>query len=167
MKQKEVWMNVGISVITSVVVFFLLAQFFGAPLFSPATSIYKGNLESQQIVNANACNADGVCETNTLKSFGGAIYIGQPQNEIKIARSGENDLGILGASKVKVNSLVSTGGAIYLGEDPNQIKLSESSGGSLGIQGVNTISVTALAGNGTAYACLDSSGNFLRSESPC
>jgi hypothetical protein len=76
MKNKEVWKTVGISAVTSIVVFFILGQVFGAPLFSPSWSnkqaypSLQGASDPVQYteINANRCQADDVCEVNSLSA---------------------------------------------------------------------------------------------------
>src|SRR3990167_8641236 len=61
---KQFWTTVITAVVLSVVVSIIILKLGGSVLLSPKS------VGAVQFVNANACNADGVCEVNNINASG-------------------------------------------------------------------------------------------------
>ncbi|MBU0906523.1 MAG: hypothetical protein KKD18_04600 [Nanoarchaeota archaeon] len=100
MKSNEIWTIVGIAALTSVVVFFVLYFAFGQVMFAPYINAWPttnaqvgGEGGGTSEINANRCQADGTCEMNNA-DIGGAVYLGNDPNQVKISHGPDYDLSI-------------------------------------------------------------------------
>lgn len=189
MKQKELLTTIGISVLSSVVVFFVLSQIFGQPLFGPALK----KEDNQIIVNAHQCTADEVCEVKTriesargfpiiLSSDSGFAKI---ESDLILTKQGQsggvifktNNLGSLtitpqsGTAKLEgeltITSLESQIGTILRQNPGGSFTIQTPKGQQVKIDG--SLLVTDLGGNVTqkSYVCVDGNGRLYRSNLPC
>ena len=155
MESKQIWMTAVVALVVSLVTALTVNV---APGLSP-----RAGSTAPLTVRANSCDADGVCEMNTLIAT----------EDFRFKDDGRFNLGFTsdGHILVKKNAYITSdelsaydhippdlSGNLYVEKDiivGNDLVVWD---------GIGALS---MAGNGTAYVCLSSLGTFFRSQTPC
>ncbi|MBU0466446.1 MAG: hypothetical protein KKD94_01300 [Nanoarchaeota archaeon] len=185
-KNKQLWTTIVVAVIAAVVASVITVSVMGNAMFSPASKIISG-------VNANACSADDNCEANKINTprvntgiiKGDLHIIGAPSlllDADPVEVTGRINIGER-VSTPRVDTEFIKGNLNLIGTPDI---LLDAHGGDVDVQGTAIFShpslgspitinpmvelpiqVSSFVGNGTAYACINSNGNFFRSSTPC
>ena len=167
--KNEFWKTIGISALTSVIVFVMLYFAFGQVLLGPVVVPKE--------INANACSADGVCEMrearadtgifggylsiqSSLYADGGQVAIEKPITSGVQITGNNNGVGLEISTGLRTGYLSAggqTGGGLYV--DGSQVSFNSPI--------TSDVTVSGLGGNSTGYVCVDSEGKLLRSQTPC
>ncbi|MBU0466479.1 MAG: hypothetical protein KJ718_04050 [Nanoarchaeota archaeon] len=184
MNNKQLWTTIVVAVIAAVVASVITVSVMGNAMFSPP------NLKITSEVNANACNADGVCEVISLTASeditvgdaatfkyvsAGAITGNQLfTDDFVINTDGSPDMRLILLNENEDIELHARNGAsLTVGEDPYDVGHGAVvvEGGNLLVYGelgaTGKLNSQEYVGNSTAYACISLSGEIFRSSTPC
>lgn len=166
--KNEMLRTVGVAVITSVIVFFVLYFMMQQVMFGPDTG--------RAVINANECRADVLCEINntrmstakiegqlTLTRVGDAegVYLFSERGNLYINPDNFNTKLLGNFDIVNINGISQT---TFTTNRLGSLVVTPTSGATE-ING--DLSISNLTGAGNAYACVNSAGRFYRSISPC
>lgn len=189
MKKEEVWKTVGISALTSVIVFLVLYFAVGGVMMSPPWGnirpVQQAELEPypypqcQNCEHAKACDADGTCEVRSLVTIpsvrdnngtnntgGSTTIVGGNIGAIRVELEDLEASGQIRAHAVSGTYGVS-GGWIQAVTPGSFVTLSQGDIQATGLRHEDWQTIPPGSNYGFAYACLDAQGNFFRSETPC
>jgi len=125
------------------------------------------------IINAHACSADETCEVNNLQALSVEV-IGPNSADLILEAQNGNSWQWQSSSSGFFNLILNSGESLPVQITPEGIILIN--GGALFIEDTRfedtaeflaDVRVRSQLGNGTAYACLESDGNLVRSQTPC
>ena len=172
MDNRQIWITAFIALIVAIVV--SLVTGVVSPALAPRTSL------SSAPINANSCNADGICEINGANVEGqlNVFGLGKFDNGLNVNNGDTNIEGnLITLNDVELGKYgnVNPVMKIYQTSDGNKYlnvnDFAKFSGG-LNVDSGDTsiegpLFLITLSGNSTAYACLDNQGKLFRSQTPC
>jgi len=164
MDSKQLWTTIIVALVVAVITS-LVTSFAVGPQLSP-TSLERSASVGGSALTAHACNADGVCETNTVKV----------ENQLlsQVQLSGEEFLSTNALATEAIVTEVSRVEQILTVGQPgtplDQSFFSAESGvvevdGALILDGI--FQIPDFGEFGVSYACFSPAGTMYRSPTPC
>jgi len=173
--------NIGVIILVSAIVAVVTSIVTGLIVANVNLSPQKIISDASGTINAHKCMADGVCEVNSMSSYGPIDVGGDDGSLISSAGvytnilSAKSDLIVDGDIKLRDNPTqyprwilsVSDVGLFELTENlygqlNTPIRIWGGAGGN-----TNAIEMNSLAGSGSGYVCADYQGVLYRSVTPC
>jgi hypothetical protein len=128
----------------------------------------SGGEVSHGMINAHACNADGICEMDRLYLESKELNLSSKWKLFGNSAIGSNYLNFYdvnhGWTPLELISHQNQSGLILHGTlDANKVVVN----GDVTLNGDGELKLQSNAGNGSAYACFTSEGVLYRSQTPC
>jgi hypothetical protein len=187
MNQKQLWTTIIVAVFASII-----SSILTVSIISSSPGLSPWFLQTSKI-NSNSCNADETCEVNEIKAeeqiWTDHVITLQPTENMRVTSAnniilrhggmgaveltGIEDSVITKRIRAETMWLTSETGlaGIAVGDDPEDptdgddwIIIGDDAGT---ITASDGIGIQSMSGAGNAYACFNSNGQFIRSNTPC
>ena len=172
MDSKNILVTVIVAALVTIIVSLGMNGLQLSPSMGKATPV--GSYSSSDLVNANECTKDGVCEVNSLVSF---VTDGSGNSSSSTTiTAGNIDTNNINTADLIASGSVSgfvvsgtygvSGGWIQQSDSGQYVTLNHGGIEATALRHPNW-STTPPGTQLPAYACLDAQGNFFRSQTPC